>query len=566
MLDAVRVAIPFTSVVGVIAAVSLLMPSPGPSAQPRMVRRVNPPVSFSLLPMRDAALPFEEEAFPFVEGEEPGSVSFGTVTDGWLFGATELFLPGQHFSILPIQLARNLRYGSDELVEVLLYGAAQVAEQFPGTITWFGNLGRQQGGDIPYSVSHNSGRDADVAFFYLDDAGNPIDPPDLLPLGPHLVATHEGVRYHLDVARTWAFAEALLTHPDAQVQFLFVSNPIRRELLAHARALGADREVIRRAEAAMSQPGRSNPHDDHLHVRLYCSEDDVGAGCENGGRTHAWVELFPGARGEAVRRARRQLDADEAERRAAAATRLALLGEAGLRDELATLLADPDAGVRVAAARALARVGRPGDAHLLISAWNLESDGEALAAYTDALGQLGGAEAAEFLVEQLGVRREVALGSVRIDLRALVVEALAELAWSPALVPLVELLGEPDPLLRARTAWSLARLTNRTTPGAWGDPGLSASALREMGEKWRSWLALYEQEPRARWLELGYVADGYLPSGANGAFDSSDVARAVSSRTAFVSNNAQRALAAARDVSTPTLTWPRADAAWFWRR
>jgi murein endopeptidase len=562
----VRVALSATSVAVALVAVSLLAEAPGPSAQPRVVPRSLPPASFTLVPMRDAALPFEEEAFPFLAGEDPGSVSFGTVTDGALFGATELFLPGQHFSILPIQLARNLRYGSDELVEVLLYGAAQVAEQFPGTITWFGNLGRQQGGDIPYSVSHNSGRDADVAFFYLDDAGDPIDPPDLLPLGPQLVATHEGVRYHLDAARTWAFAEALLTHPEAQVQFLFVSNPIRRELLAYARAHGADREVIRRAEAVMSQPGRSNPHDDHLHVRLYCTEEDVGAGCENGGRTHAWVDLFEGARGAAVRRAAQQLEASEAAQRAAAASRLAFLGETASRDELAALLADPDAGVRVAAARALGRLGRAGDAHLVLSAWSIESDAEALAAYVVALGRLGGAEAGAFLVEQLAAPRELELRGVRIDLRALVVEALAELAWAPALTPMLELLGEPDPLLRARTSWALARLTNRSTPGAWGDPGLSAAALREMGEKWRSWLALYEQEPRSRWLELGYRADGYLPSGANGAFESGDVARAVSSRTAYVSNNAQRSLAAARNVSTPTLTWPRVDAAWFWRR
>jgi hypothetical protein len=41
-------------------------------------------------------------------------------------------------------------------------------------------------------------------------------------------------------------------------------------LLDHARAIGEPEGLIDLAAASMSQPSDSAPHNDHMHVRIYC--------------------------------------------------------------------------------------------------------------------------------------------------------------------------------------------------------------------------------------------------------------------------------------------------------
>ena len=41
------------------------------------------------------------------------------------------------------------------------------------------------------------------------------------------------------LVRNWALAKALLTHPKAQIQYLFISTALKAKLLAHAERLGS---------------------------------------------------------------------------------------------------------------------------------------------------------------------------------------------------------------------------------------------------------------------------------------------------------------------------------------
>jgi penicillin-insensitive murein endopeptidase len=88
------------------------------------------------------------------------------------------------------------------------------------------------------------------------------------------------------VARTWAFVEALLSDPAASVQRMFVARHLRQRLLRFGRRHHAAPAVLTRFGQVACQPGY--PHDDHFHVRVFCSVDDLRAGCRDSGPMPAW--------------------------------------------------------------------------------------------------------------------------------------------------------------------------------------------------------------------------------------------------------------------------------------
>src|SRR5690606_15018228 len=125
--------------------------------------------------------------------------------------------------------------------------------------------GRRGGGDIEWSVSHNSGRDADIAFCYRDAAGKPVDPPNLVPLDREGFSKDRKLRF--DPTRTWLVVRSMLESEAASVQYLFISHSLKVQLLAAARRQGAPATLNERANVILRQPGGSHPHDDHLHLR-----------------------------------------------------------------------------------------------------------------------------------------------------------------------------------------------------------------------------------------------------------------------------------------------------------
>lgn len=214
--------------------------------------------------------------------------SLGRVEAGRLEAAKALPLRGDHHYVLPRRhRSRGLRFATAPLVDLLLEGALAVARRFPGSRLGVGNLSRKRGGRIRYSKSHQSGRDADIAFYMTDRRGRPVAPKDLLRFDRH--GRGRG-GYRFDLARNWALVEALLTSARAQVQWLLISDPLRARLLDYARTTGASPELIKRAADALHQPRWALPHDDHLHVRIYCSKEDLASGCKDTGPRWSWVD------------------------------------------------------------------------------------------------------------------------------------------------------------------------------------------------------------------------------------------------------------------------------------
>jgi len=224
----------------------------------------------------------------------PGShsTSIGSPTEGRLEGGVQL---PERAAGLRANPAKNPagRHGTVELVAALLRAAAAVEARFPGGALTVGDLSMPEGGDIPGHASHRSGRDVDVSFYLLDATGAPT-PGKSIPIEPDgtgmdfrdLSTADDDVPYQLDVPRTWAFVEALVLDEELDLQRIFVVEHVRALLLEHARAQKAPRRAIDRFADVTCQPGF--PHDDHMHIRVFCTPEDIALGCEDTPPVYPW--------------------------------------------------------------------------------------------------------------------------------------------------------------------------------------------------------------------------------------------------------------------------------------
>ena len=557
---------------------------------------------------------FDEPYFPFLDDESHDhSVSVGTVTNGNLINAKILPLPGKTYDILPRQRARGLNYGSDEMIDLLTQTSEVLWRQHRRRL-WLGNIGRRGGGDIPWSVSHNSGRDADIAFAYTNSRGVPVDPPDLVPVDKNGRSTTHAGAYHFDTKRTWTIVRALLTHRQTRAQYLFVSNPLKKKLIDHAKRRGEPRRLVERAEKVLLQPGYSSPHNDHLHLRIECSRKDIQGGCVHTGPAHAGVRVHSAALAERRQSVSRKLSHLDPELRARAIERLVLLRAAGRTPDIQSLLEDDAPRVRRAVARGLGAMGGRSQITPLIERFARDTEGEVMVAIIDALERLGGERVGGFLARAIADtkndhifsgplpeaiascytepspraegRQETPDFIGRMDnrpvdgsifsgfvmdttplgysVRLAAIEAAARSERTEPVLPLIGALTHADPILRGRAARALRRLTNHSMGVAWDDPALTSEALANAAQAWRSWHESFAHMSRDEWLLAGFKAAGFNIS----SVDKNhiwDYVRAIPFAP-HLSYNAQRILMDISDHRPRSLKWHRSDATWHWTR
>ncbi|MEM6790652.1 MAG: penicillin-insensitive murein endopeptidase [Myxococcota bacterium] len=180
----------------------------------------------------------------------------------------------------------GIHWGRPRLVATITAAAARVAAKRPGGAPLVvADLSARRGGRIPRHRSHRSGRDADLLFFVLTPDGRSIRNPGFLHFGRDGLAPVSRSRrtfVRLDVDRTWQLVKALVEDRDASLQWLFVARWLRQMLLDHAYARGEPVETMYRASKLLHQPSDSFAHDDHIHVRLACTDHDAVGGCRGG--------------------------------------------------------------------------------------------------------------------------------------------------------------------------------------------------------------------------------------------------------------------------------------------
>ncbi|WP_168210987.1 penicillin-insensitive murein endopeptidase [Persicimonas caeni] len=432
------------------------------------------------------------------------SLSLGTVGRGELRNAARIPEDGDHHSVIERHRNRNTQFGSEALIEVILDSAKVVSKAYPGSKLRIGNMSRKHGGDIPWSASHNSGRDADLAFFCKTKKdGKPVLAPGLLDFD----SSGDGIKRPdlvFDVERNWKLVEALLSHERVHIQWLFISEGLKKLLLDHARAQGADEEIIKRAEKVLHQPTDSSPHDDHFHLRITCPKRDRLEGCLDFGPRWEWVDWHYDdllARSMAVARAFRAPKEETRIRaldfleriRSPYAPELALaaaLHEKSdkVRKRALEVAKDVPIWSGAAVGAALRFVER--------SEFSLEEKAYAYSVIRRAADTLA--------VDRL--KKRIADTELAEAERVMAARSLIHL-MEPELVPflLQQLETQPD-AVRAELAVALRRVTNRAENVDWEKA--SDDARAKALASWKKWWKDNGDKRRDDWLEEGFIAHG----------------------------------------------------------
>ncbi len=418
-------------------------------------------------------MPLGEQPYPRLASHAKGSISVGTVTSGFLVQAAEIPIEGAHHRVLVKVSDRQTRFTTDEMRDLLMCAAKSVDHEVRGQKLGIGNLSRQGGGPLPWSVSHHNGRDGDLAFFARTPTGAVAVPEHLYHFGRDLQAADSPSPMHFDTQANWYLVKALLTCPNRpDIQHLFVASWLRDAILRYAHDKKEPKELIAQAANILAQPHGALPHDDHLHIRIGCTGDDMTEGCIDASRAPVdAVGRTPGvqARLGAIRQALRSA---RAEVRAGAVRLLTLYRDDASIAGIEKALGDVDATVRKAAADALAQ-WKPAGA---VAALNAGLDGEVDAAV--AMAEMRALVALDAIPEMVARLQDFrVLESDRFDTPTVVVrktssELLADCGSFAVARAVLPLLTDDRMDVRDTARETLGRIANRTTADLLAEPGL----------------------------------------------------------------------------------------------
>jgi penicillin-insensitive murein endopeptidase len=198
-----------------------------------------------------------------------GSASIGGPTRGALWRGVEL-----EPSHLIAPTSPHHAWGTRGTIEGLQRAVSEVELAHPGSPTLYvGDISRQRGGALHPHRSHQSGRDADVGYYYLD--------------GPawYEQATEE----NLDRARTWTLVKSLIHQGD--VEYIFMNQRVQALLREHAEQSGEDAAFLDEVFAGERRDGtlvrNARGHTAHFHIRF---GDPVAV--RSGELLHPWLKRY----------------------------------------------------------------------------------------------------------------------------------------------------------------------------------------------------------------------------------------------------------------------------------
>ncbi len=217
-------------------------------------------------------LPERFQQYPF----SVMSLTVGHPNSGWQLRAKKL----RDTAHLRVRSRSDAyRYGHPALVLMLRRSAKDVARAVSGSVMLVGDLSRKQGGPLAGHHSHQSGRDADVAFYMRDGDDKPVTAPGFVKFGADGKAKN-GSGYRFDDYRNWLLVQSWVKDDRAGLSHIFVSRALRARLLRYANKNPEFRPYVVRAAQLLKQPEAAEAHDDHFHVRIACPEKQLGL-CKN---------------------------------------------------------------------------------------------------------------------------------------------------------------------------------------------------------------------------------------------------------------------------------------------
>jgi penicillin-insensitive murein endopeptidase len=237
--------------------------------------------------------------------EDGNGASLGVHSGGALGSSVALPSNGDGYAIPGRWRLRNSNFGTEGLVGLLVRSTRSVDLLLPGGVAAIGDLSHRGGGASAEHKSHQSGRDADIFYYAVDEKGTPVPPGEAMlrfnadgrairwsPARGQKAPARAVPPYRFDARRNWALVRALMVDPGAEVQWIFVQHNLVALLLREAAAEGDDPTVIARAAFVLREPTDAEPHDDHMHVRVYCDPRDRALGCVDKGPVRWWKKLW----------------------------------------------------------------------------------------------------------------------------------------------------------------------------------------------------------------------------------------------------------------------------------
>ncbi len=181
-----------------------------------------------------------------------GSMSLGSANAGALLNGVQAAETPYYKPISP-----GGAWATQETLEFLGRALQKVHEEFPGTAPLaLGDISGKRGGPSRPHISHQSGRDVDIAYFYNGGVG----------------WYARGTAKNLDLPRNWAFVRALITETD--VDLILIDHSIQALLERYALDHGEDPAwlsgVFRGAPGQLRPIIRHAPgHATHIHIRFF---------------------------------------------------------------------------------------------------------------------------------------------------------------------------------------------------------------------------------------------------------------------------------------------------------
>lgn len=206
----------------------------------------------------------EERAHP-LDGWSEAAIRDAIGSDMKKLGAMSLGNPSAGLLLNGVQATKNelfdpvspgAAWGTEETLTYLERALRRVHEEIADTPTLpLGDISVEKGGPISPHVSHQAGRDVDIAYFYKKDAR----------------WYRRGNAQNLDIARNWAFVRALVTETD--VELILIDHSIQALLREHALAIGEDPVwvdgIFRGGGGLRPLVRHARGHATHVHVRFY---------------------------------------------------------------------------------------------------------------------------------------------------------------------------------------------------------------------------------------------------------------------------------------------------------
>lgn len=194
-------------------------------------------------------------------------------------------LPFEGLGYYILRPERDSHHGTNDLIAGLIEVCAQLKQADPAMQPLaIGDISGPRGGPIALHLSHRSGRDADLLFFWRNLDGKPVLTDDFLRFNGRGLGRYKGEKLAFDVERNWALVKALLTNRrfGDRIARIFVALPLKTKLIRYAERVEPRQSLVRRARWLLQEAKRpAGAHDDHFHVRIGCSARERSFGCRD---------------------------------------------------------------------------------------------------------------------------------------------------------------------------------------------------------------------------------------------------------------------------------------------